>query len=296
MTARYTRLLFSVVLLAIGSLNLVFYTMVETKTSGEAILVLPKYVSPGFQLATLVGGLGLLVVGAFLILTNGAQSGCGHDHHADDHAHGEEHDHGEMNPIVALLILSIPVVFSVYYTEHKFTESELSRRSEADVNPEMFEGNRFKLPPFSLETLDKYKKKNSNGAYQMGVMELFLTGGDPEVSQVLDGLKVEVEGAVRSLPGDEGNASVKRMYRMMMQCCAADMQAIPVKLYLPDEVVGEFNYKEHAWLKVEANLGYEVDRHGNKQAVLKVLTMEETAPPDTEILLSGKNSVMQDKL
>ena len=295
MTQAVYRIIFSLVLLALGVLNLYFYVLVITREDGAELRVLPSYVSPGFQLATLIGGLGLIVVSVFMLLTQRVHAGCSHDHGEHEHA-DEEHDHGDMNPIVALLILGIPIIFSVYHTEHRYTEVELSRRSEQDVNPEMFESSQFQIPEFTLETLDEYKTKNANGAYQMGVMELFLTAGDPTVSKVLDGVKVEIEGAVRSQPGEEENPAVKRIYRMMMQCCAADMQAIPIKLNLSEELSESFDYPEHTWITLEATVGYQVDKHGSNQTVLEVNSIEKASPPDTEILLSGQNSVMQDKL
>lgn len=293
MTQRVYRVIFALVLLSLGVLNLTFYLMVAPRGDGPELRVLPNYVSPGFQLATLIGGLGLVVIGLFLILTNRAAAGCGHDHGHDGE---EEHDHGDMHPLVALVILGIPIIFSVYYSEHRYTEVELSRRSEQDVNPEMFESSQFQMPAFTLETLEEYKSKNANGAYRMGVMELFLTAGDPKVSKVLDGIKVEIEGAIRSQPGEEENPAVKRIYRMMMQCCAADMQAIPMKLKLPEKLSESFDYPEHTWVKLEGTVSYEVDKYGANQAILEVETIERATPPDTEILLSGQRSVIQDKL
>lgn len=275
-----------------GGICLYYYLKQEVDENGVRDFVLTSYVSPGFHLATLLGGLGMVVVGLFLFFTLSRNAGCGHDH--DDDCEGE-HEHQEMNPIFALLILCLPIGFSLFATQHSFTEVELARRSELDMNPESFQ--QFDLPPFTLESLDEYKEKNANGAYQMQLMELFLSAGDPTVAKVLKGVGVEVEGALRSQPGAEGDVTIKRLYRMVMQCCAADMQAVPVKMILSDEAVSSASaIKEHSWVKVEADLSYEVNNHGINQVVLKVSSIQQTAPPDTEIFLMGSGSVMRDRL
>ncbi|MDB9741272.1 hypothetical protein OAB00_00305, partial [Akkermansiaceae bacterium] len=186
--------------------------------------------------------------------------------------------------------------FSLMATEHGFTEAELSRRSELDMNPESFQ--QFDLPPFTLESLDEYKQKNANGAYKMELLEVFLSAGDPEVSKVLEGIKIEVEGALRSQPGEEDNLKVKRLYRMIMQCCAADMQAIPMKLILSDESAASLeSVNEHDWIVIEATIGYETDQHGIKQAFLNVTSSEKGSPPASEVFLTGRgSSLMQNKL
>ena len=52
--------------------------------SGNEIAVISRYLSEGFRIAPLIGGLGMLVVSVFVLLTNGKNVGCGHDH---DHDH-----------------------------------------------------------------------------------------------------------------------------------------------------------------------------------------------------------------
>lgn len=294
MSSRVTNLILSILLFSLGLVCVIYYLKQDVTADGRNYFVLPKYVSPGFHLATLIGGLGMIVVSLFLILTSKKKSGCGHDHEVGAECE-EDHEHGDMNPMVALCIICLPIGFSLSVTEHGFTEVELARRSELDLNPESFQ--QLDLPPFTLETLDDYKAKNANGAYEMQLMELFLTAGDPDVSKVLDGIKVQVEGAIRSQPGEEENLSVKRLYRMAMQCCAADMQAIPLKVYLDDTVAAASQVADHTWVKVEATLGFEVDKHGIKQAVLKVHLLEQATPPDTEVFQVGRRgSVLQDKL
>ena len=304
MKQKINNAVFATILLLIGLVLLWFYVRTEVKPSGKEINVLKQYLTPGFQLATLIGGLGMCVVGSFLLLTLNRHSACGHDH-GEDESCDAGHEHGDMHPVMAIVIILLPLTFAIVKTEHGYSEKELSRRSEADLNPEAFAAAQQIYPEFTLETLDKYKSKNANGAYQMEVMEIFLTAGDPTVSKVIDGLAVEIEGAVRSQPGDEKNPKVKRMYRMSITCCAADMQAIPLKLVLSDELAASYDLKEHTWVTLEGTVTYETDKQGIKKAVVNVTKMVESAPPDTEILQSGGNQkprqfrsspVMQDRL
>lgn len=282
----FTRVLNALLVLLIGILCLWFFLKREENAAGTYYFVLTRYVSPGFHLATLIGGLGMVVVGLFLLLTRHKDVACGHDH---------DHDHSELNPILSLCVIFIPITLSLFATQHGFTEDELARRSDLDLNPESFQ--QFELPPFTLETLEEYKEKNTNGAYIMEVMELFLTAGDPTVSKVIDGVKIEVEGAIRTQPGFENDPAVKRLYRMVMQCCAADMQAIPLKIILAEPIQSKAKeLSEHSWIKLEAHLKFEVNKHGIKQAVLHAHSLEAGTPPDSEIMLLGRGSVFQDKM
>jgi len=251
--------------------------------SGNEVAVISRYLSKGFQIAPLIGGLGMMVISVFIILTNGKEVGCGHDHEDGD----EHHDHGELSPMVALLIVCLPVGISVANTKHELSLEGKAKLSDVDLNPQNFQEGGFDIPPYTLETLDSYKTKNANGAYLMEVREMFAMAGDPTVSKVLEGIDVEVEGAVRNMPSDPNNPKVKRMYRMFMTCCAADMQAIPIKLELTDELAEDFSYGEHTWLRVEGKVAYEIDKQGIKKTVVKVGVIEAIEPPDNEILQVG---------
>ena len=294
MEAKFSRVVFACLIFLLGLVMVVFYSKTILAPSGNEIAVIQRYLSKGFQIAPLIGGLGMMVVGVFVILTNGKQVGCGHDH-GDGEEHDHDHDHGELSPLVALLIVCVPVGISVANTKHDYSLEGKTRLSELDLNPQNFQQGAFDIPPYTLETLDSYKTKNVNGAYIMEVRELFAMAGDPTVSKVLDGIDIEVEGAVRNAPDDPDNPSVKRMYRMFMTCCAADMQAIPIKLELNDILAKDFTYAEHSWLKVEGKISYETDQQGIKKTVVKVERIEQTVPPDNEYLQIGGSNVIQEE-
>ncbi|MFC5051786.1 hypothetical protein ACFPK9_14375 [Rubritalea spongiae] len=281
------------VLLSLAVLCLHYYFKVELRLDGTEYSIIQNYLSPSFQTATFIGGGLLLILGIFLLLTQKIPASCGHDHSSEDSC-DDTHQHGDIHPIVAVLILGIPILFSITHTQHQFSERELTRRTEVDINPETFQNTADVPPSFSRATLDQYLQKNENGAYRLGMFELFTTANDPEVSRAIDGVTVEVEAAVRSMPGDESNPKLKRAYRLMMQCCAADMQAIPMTMKLTDAMAANFTFPEHTWLKIEAQLNYERDSKGQQQAVLTAHNMVPSERPDDEILLSDYNPSIEE--
>jgi uncharacterized repeat protein (TIGR03943 family) len=267
-------------------LSLYFYFLKEVRDDGSSISVIGNYLSPGFQMATLIGGVAFVVMGVFLMATSRMSVTCGHDHSHDDDSCESHHHHGQLPTVISVLVIAIPVVFSAWNTKHRFSERELTRRTEVEVNPEALQKATYVPPTFSKASLDQYLQTNANGAYKLGMMEIFSTSNDPSVSEALEGERVEVSAAVRSMPGRETDRSVKRAYRLMMQCCAADMQAITMKMQLSSELADEYHYPEHTWLKMEAVLSYESDASGVTKAVLTVDRVEEVQRPDDEILLS----------
>lgn len=140
------------------------------------------------------------------------------------------------------------------------------------------------LPQFTLKKFGSYKEKNANGAYLMQLMELFLAAGNTSFANVLEGLPVEVEGAVRNLPGESAEVNFKRMYRMSITCCAADMQAIPIKLELQQELAEKWFHPEHTWLRVEGRVVFDRDAKGRRKVVIKVYKVEPAEVPPNELL------------
>jgi len=295
MESKLTRLIFAILLGLIGLVFVVFYSKTMKGASGNEIAVIEFYLAKDFTIAALIGGLGMIVVSVFIILTNHKNLGCGHDHGDEDHDHAD-HEHSELSPMVALLVICLPVGIAVANTQHKPSLELKDKLSSSEMTAETFQESGFEIPPYTIETLDSYKSKNEKGAYIMGVREMFAVAGDPEVSEVLEGIEIEVEGSVRSVPSDPKNPKIKRMYRMFMTCCAADMQAIPLRLELSEELTESFSYDEHSWLKVHGSVTFSTDKEGIKRTVIKVHTAEATTAPDNEILQFGRSSVIQDKL
>lgn len=276
MKTQITRICFALILLLIGVMCVVFYT--------NAKIIF--YVSPSFHLSTLIGGLGMITVALFLLLTLKEISVCNHDH---------DHDHSELNPLLALVVIATPLIFALTNTEHRYSKAALDKKSSVEVDPNAFSYLNKNDTAFTREMLEEMKTKNANGAFQLEVIEIFYSAGDPVAMEVMEGLKVETQGAVRRQPGGENNPKVKRLYRMFMTCCATDMQPMPIKLILTESLAKDYQHAEHTWLKVEGTLSYESSNSGFKTPILIVEHLETTAPPPNEILSQG-NSIMQHKL
>ncbi len=248
------RILFSLAVLLWAACILYFYG------SGRIV----KYLAPDFRPIALAGGLGLAVMGLFNLLTAFRKADCGHDH-----AHGEEHDHegGDMNPLAALLLMTLPVACSMAWTKDGFSQSTLARKGlyedvEAGNSPFLASA----LPPLTLEEIEKGHRKTSDGYLEFSLMELFFATGDRELQNLLGGLKVEAEGRIVEEKVNNESGTRMRLYRMFMTCCVADSRAIPIIL--------EFGKKppmlpENGWVKVAGTMTFP-EEEGTLRAVLVV--------------------------
>lgn len=261
--AKMQRVLFSLCLLAWGGVMLYFY-------QGEH---LDAYLSSKFQFTVLVGGLACCVVGLFNLCCFNVKTDCGHG--ADC---GHDHEESDLNPVVALCIILIPLGASLKWTEHKIDEAQIAKQSAQDVDPASM---RFlaDLPPFTKETLDATRQKSADGFYQMNLLELFYSAGDSELERVFTGLGFETEAMLRSEPNRNPAGNRMRLYKMFMTCCAADMKPIPLSV----EFAGDLpDLPENSWVKVGGEMFYEhVD--GVTYPVLKVKRLEEILAPDLDM-------------
>lgn len=136
-------------------------------TSGAII----QYLTEGFHLIALIGGLAMIVLGLFNILTVKQAVGCGHDHHhdhehdshdcghdhEDGHVHGpdcahkhdhehddkcehghdhgaEEHHHHDQSPVAAICLMILPVILCTSFTKHEYSLQTLSWRGAYDLS------------------------------------------------------------------------------------------------------------------------------------------------------------------
>ncbi len=261
------RILFSLAVLLWAGCLLYFYG------SGRIV----KYLAPDFRLIALAGGLGLAVMGVYNLLTAFENASCGHDH-------GEEHDHegGDMNPLAALLLMILPVAFSIAWTKDGFSQSTLARKglyedAEALNSPFLASS----LPPLTLEEIEKGHRRTSDGYLEFSLMELFFSTGDRELQNLIGGLQVETEGRVIEEKVNNEKGTRMRLYRMFMTCCVADSRAIPIIL--------EFGatppmLPENGWVKVAGRMTFP-EEGGTLRAVLEVerATAAEV-PPEEKFL------------
>jgi len=246
---------------------------------------LQVYIAAKFHIYVLIGGLAALVIGLFNLATMHVKTDCGHDHgdgeedgccgHDDDAEGGHSHD-SDLNPFAALVLIALPLFFSISATQHKLSDEYAESISGADVDAQTF--NFIDIPPFTLETLEQSRDKAADGAFQLNLLELFYTAGDTEQMAVFDGLSVETEAKLRNEPNRNDNGKRMRLYRLFMTCCAADTKAIPLSIEFDGELP---DISHHAWVRVGGTMGYE-EVDGVTYPVLKVNRIEEIPVPEGE--------------
>lgn len=267
MKPRTRRILFSLAVLIWSAVLLYFHA------TGR----INKYLAPDFRPLAFAGGLGLAVLGLFNLLTAGQEADCGHDH-------GNDHDHeaSDLHPLAALLLMVLPVGFSVAWTKDEYSAATLSRKGLYDApsasSPAFLAAA---MPPLTREMIEKSHPKSADGAYQFNLMELFFATGDRELQTLIDGMKVETEGRWIEEKNRNPNGTRKRLYRLFITCCAADSRAIPIVLEFGKEPP---NFPENEWVKVTGTMRFPLEE-GVLQPVLIVDRALAANPPYEESFL-----------
>ena len=129
---------------------------------------------------------------------------------------------------------------------------------------------------FTLADLEAQVPRSKAGNFILEVPELYYTAGDKEVQGVLKGQSVETIAQV--LPEKVNNPDGKRLrvFRMLIQCCAADARpySIPVQFADKAPVI-----KDMTWVKVTGKMNYKQEG-GQTVPILEAGTMEETTAPE----------------
>lgn len=129
---------------------------------------------------------------------------------------------------------------------------------------------------FSLEDLKAQVPQSKEGNFILEVPELYYTGGDAEVQRVLTGQMVETTAQV--LPEKVNNAEGHRLriFRMLVQCCAADARPFSVPVDFGKKAP---DFKDMTWVKVVGKMSYK--KEGDQTVpVIEDAKVEETTAPD----------------
>ncbi len=267
MNPRIRRILFSLALLIWAAGLLYFYA------SGRIV----AYLAPDFRPIALAGGLGLAVLGLFNLLTAGQTADCGHDHGGgEDDPH--DHEGSDLHPLLAFLLMVVPLGTSVAWTKDEYSSAALSRKGLYDApsqiaSPFMASS----LEPLNLEDIESSHRKTDDGFYQFNLMELFFATGDRELQSLIEGMKIETEGRWVD-ERDNPDGTRKRLFRLFITCCAADSRVIPIVLEFgktPPE------FPEQGWVKVAGTMRFPME-HGVLQPVLEVERAMAAEPPFEE--------------
>jgi len=242
---------------------------------------LHSYLKGPFQTYALIGGLGLVVLGLFNILTASDDTDCGHDHCDHDHGHeGHDHEHDhthdDQNPLLTVALMILPVLFAVVMTQDTYSEAALRRKGAFKDSRDSMAAYFENLPPFTLETLQKNTPQNEAGDYLLEITQIYWSSGDDEVMAVFDGIPIEIKGRLMA-EDKEKNPEGKRMrlYQLFMNCCAADATV----LGLPIEFEGSLpDLAPHSWVQLNATVAYALE-DGRPTAYLKVRALAPTKDP-----------------
>ncbi len=133
---------------------------------------------------------------------------------------------------------------------------------------------------FTLDDLKAQVPQSKDGNFILEVPEIYYTGGDIEVQSVLAGQTVETIAQV--LPEKVNNADGRRLriFRMLVQCCAADARPYSIPVEFTDKAPA---YKDMTWIKIVGKMAYEKD--GDQTVpVLKAEKVEETTEPENTMI------------
>lgn len=267
-------ILFSLAVLSWGLALLYFHA------SGR----IAKYLAPDFRLIALIGGLGLLVLALFNLLTAGQQAGCGHDHGDDAHCH--DHESSDIHPLLACVLMVLPLAVSVAWTKDEYSAAALSRKGLYD-SPQNMSASFLSaaMPAITREEIEKGHRKTADGFYEFNLMELYFATGDREMQTAMDGLKIETEGRLIEERNRNSKGTRKRLYRLLMTCCAADSRAIPIVLEYGDKPQPAI--AENEWVKVAGTMNFPMEE-GLLQPILTVDRTVEAEPPFEESFLRNQ--------
>lgn len=236
-----------------------------------------NYLAPDFRPFVLVGGLGLAVLGGFTLLTARNVVGCGHQHALDDVLHEDDED--AMNPWLILMCMVLPLVISLAWTKDKYSPAALARKGLYDtpsaMNAPFIAAS---IPTLTLQDVENTHRRTPDGFLEFNLLELFFSTGDPEVQKLIEGLQVETEGRIIDEKVRNPENKRMRLYRLFINCCAADARAVPIALHfdgsLPD-------FPLNSWIKVAGTIRYLLEE-GEIHPVLFVERIAESEPPYEE--------------
>ena len=133
---------------------------------------------------------------------------------------------------------------------------------------------------FTLDDLKSQVPQSKEGNFILEVPELYYTAGDVEVQNVLSGQMVETVAQVlpEKVNNDEGHRV--RIFRMLVQCCAADARPYSVPVDFGKKAP---EFKDSTWIKVVGKMTYK--KEGDQTVpIIEATKVEETTAPDNAMI------------
>lgn len=132
---------------------------------------------------------------------------------------------------------------------------------------------------FTMKDLEAQIAKSPEGNFMLEVPEIYYTAGDKEVQSVLDGQPVETIAQVLPEKVNNPNGTRVRIFKMLIQCCAADARPYSIPVEFGKEPP---KFKDMSWVKVVGKITFTQE---NNQTVplLQATAMTEAAAPDSKM-------------
>ncbi|OAI57815.1 hypothetical protein AYO49_01750 [Verrucomicrobiaceae bacterium SCGC AG-212-N21] len=129
---------------------------------------------------------------------------------------------------------------------------------------------------FSLADLKAQVAQSPEGNFMLEVPELYYTAGDKEVQSVLNGQPVETIAQVLPEKVNNEKGTRLRIFRLLVQCCAADARPYSIPVEFGKAAPTEF--KDMSWVKVTGKMSYK--QEGDQTVpVLEAISIKQAAEP-----------------
>ncbi len=136
------------------------------------------------------------------------------------------------------------------------------------------------LGSFTLKDLEAQVPKSKDGNFMLEVPEIYYTAGDKEVQGVLTGQSVETIAQVIPEKVNNEKGTRVRIFRMLIQCCAADARPYSVPVEFAEKAP---QLKDMSWVKVVGKMGYR--KEGDQTVpVIMATSMTAAAEPDNKMV------------
>lgn len=194
---------------------------------------------------------------------------CGHDHGGESSG-GHSHEGTAMGRGFALALLALSVTTAVAFTPDDFSDAykrnmlnaHASRPDKNLVAPDAFRLTPENSPTeaaaggMTLAVVEKYRPRNQDGNFELGVEELYYSSADPEYAKVMSGQGVETIGQVVK-DNNSKEPGHWRVFVLQMSCCAADARPVSLPVVFEGPVPP---IQEMGWFKLTGKLEYTEER------------------------------------
>lgn len=133
---------------------------------------------------------------------------------------------------------------------------------------------------FTLKDLEAQVPKSKDGNFQLEVPEIYYTAGDKEVQSVITGQPIETTAQVIPEKVHNEKGTRVRIFRMLIQCCAADARPYSVPVEFGKEAP---KFKEMSWVKIVGKMNY-VKEGDQIVPIIEATSMTEAPEPDNKMV------------